>query len=238
MLLNADARNVLPMLPSDHFDCICTDPPYPTISGGSGQVKNHQRPTGVLAANDGKMFDHNSIKPEEYLPDLFRVLRPGGHIYLMTNFLNLFRFRDAMVEAGFVLHNLLVWEKNNVVVNRWYGKNCEYTLFGRKGPARQINDCGSKTVHQFDNILGNKTHPTEKPVDLMRFYVGNSAMPGQKVLDPFMGTGSTGVAAAKLSIDFTGLEVDKKHFDVAVDRIGHDPLSKTDETNHTEGTTT
>jgi len=224
MILNEDVRNVLPVLATDSVDMIFTDPPYPTISGGSGQVPGHQRPTGCLAKNDGKMFKHNDIAPEEYLPGLFRVLKPGGHVYLMTNFLNLEKFLSAVRNAGFQIHNLLVWVKNNAVANRWYMKNVEYTILARKGPATQINNCGSKTAHHFDNIIGNKTHPTEKPVDLIQFYIENSTNAGDTVLDCFMGTGASAIAAANLSRKFIGLEVDREHYDVAVDRMGHDQL--------------
>jgi len=219
MLLNCDVRNYLPMMASDSVDMIFTDPPYSTISGGSGQVKGHQRPTGVLAANDGKLFAHNDIKAAEYMSELFRVLRAGGHMYLMTNFKNLEMFMVEIRRAGFDIHNLLVWQKNNATPNRWYMKNAEYTILARKGPAKQINDCGSKTVHQFDNILGDKNHPTEKPVDLIRFYIENSTQPGELVFDPFMGTGAAGVAAGILLREFIGLEIDPEHYAVAVDRM-------------------
>ena len=74
-------------------------------------------------------------------------------------------------------------------------KNCEYTLLLRKGSSKYINDIGgSKTVHKFGNIIGNKVHPTEKPTDLMEFYVKNSSNEGDVVLDMFMGSCSTGVA--------------------------------------------
>lgn len=224
MILNADVRHVLPILPSDHVDMIFTDPPYSTISGGSGHSATHQRPTGMLAKNDGRIFKHNDIQPREYMGDLFRVLKPGGHMYLMTNFLNLEMFLSECRSTGFGIHNLLIWVKNNATPNRWYMKNVEYVILARKGAARQINDCGSKTAHHFDNIIGDKTHPTEKPVDLIRFYIENSSQAGDIVLDPFMGTGAAGVACRTSDRKFIGLEIDKTHFDVAVDRIGHDLL--------------
>ena len=74
-------------------------------------------------------------------------------------------------------------------------------------------------MHNFDNIIGNKQHPTEKPVDLMKFYVENSSNTGDIVLDPFMGSGSTGVACKELNRNFIGIELDDSYFDIGVNRI-------------------
>jgi DNA modification methylase len=201
-------------------DLIVTDPPYRTISGGSGPTSHmHRRPAGMLAANDGKIFTHNDVKFSDYLPDLYRVLKDQSHLYLMVNFLNL---EEAMVEvrrAGFGIHNLLVWRKNNATPNRWYMKNSEYVIFARKGRAKAINNKGSKTVHDFDNIIGNKCHPTEKPVSLMRSYIENSSQPGDVVLDPFMGAGACGVAALSCGRSFIGFEIDETYFSVASKRL-------------------
>ena len=74
-------------------------------------------------------------------------------------------------------------------------------------------------MHSFDNIIGNKQHPTEKPVDLMKLYVENSSQVGDTVLDPFMGVGSTGVACKELGRNFIGVELDEQYFDIATKRI-------------------
>ena len=98
-------------------------------------------------------------------------------------------------------------------------KNAEYILFLRKGKAKTINNVGSKTVHEFDNIIGNKLHPTEKPIELMELYITNSSNTGDVVLDPFMGVGSTGLAALKNDRKFIGFEIDKKYYDIAEKRL-------------------
>ena len=137
----------------------------------------------------------------------------------MTNTINLEKYLTLARETGFGLHNVLIWEKNNCTPNRWYMKNCEYILFLRKGKAKRINNVGSKTVHSFDNIIGNKNHPTEKPVSLMEYYITNSSNVGDTVLDPFMGSGSTGVACLNTNRNFIGMELDKNYFEIARKRI-------------------
>ncbi|MDK3075168.1 site-specific DNA-methyltransferase [Sedimentitalea sp. JM2-8] len=215
-----DARELLRGMPAESVDCVVTDPPYQTISGGNGESATHKRPTGMLADNDGKMFEHNDVKFREYLHDLYRVLRDPGHIYLMVNFLNLEAALAEMRRAGFRVHNLLIARKQNATPNRWYMKNVEYTIFARKGAAFPINDCGSMTCHDWKNPVGNKTHPTEKSVDLMRMYVENSTQPGDIVLDPFAGTGSTGVACKLSGRSFVGCEFDVTYLTIACKRIG------------------
>jgi site-specific DNA-methyltransferase (adenine-specific) len=138
----------------------------------------------------------------------------------MVNFSNLFYLQKSVIDAGFKIHNLLIWQKNNNTPSQYYMKNCEYIIFARKGKAKWINDIGgSKTVHSFNNILGNKVHPTEKPVELMEFYIKNSSNENEIILDPFMGSGSTGVACVNTGRNFIGCELDKGYFDIAEKRI-------------------
>lgn len=219
-LLQGDCLELITKIPDNSIDLIVTDPPYKTITGGDSNGKNSVRPKGMLSGNR-KLFKHqNDIKPERWIPELFRVLKEGSHCYIFTNHLNM---KDMLIEsekAGFKLHNILVWEKNNCTPSQFYMKNCEYILFLRKGKAKWINDIGgSKTVHQFQNIIGNKVHPTEKPVDLMKFYIENSSSKGDLVLDPFMGAGSTGIAALNSGRSFIGFELDEEYFETAKDRI-------------------
>lgn len=201
----------------ESIDLVVTDPPYRVISGGRPKIKG--QPSGILKKNDGKIFEHNDINPEEWISEVYRVLKQGTQCYIMVNSLNMENYLRICRETGFGLHNILAWFKNNCTPSRWYMKNAEYILFLRKGKAKTINNVGSKTVHEFDNIIGNKLHPTEKPVELMELYITNSSNIGDVVLDPFMGVGSTGLAALKNDRKFIGFEIDKKYYDIAEKRL-------------------
>ena len=215
-LYNDDCLNVLKDIGDNSIDLVVTDPPYEVITGGrNGGVKG--KPSGILTEN--KQLMKSIPKADLWLSECFRVMKDGTHIYIMTNTLNLTNYLNIINDVGFKLHNLLVWNKNNTTPNRWYMKNCEYVIFARKGFAKSINNPSSQTVHNFDNIIGNKQHPTEKPVELMKLYVGNSSQVGDTVLDPFMGSGSTGVACKELGRNFIGVELDKQYFDIATKRI-------------------
>lgn len=216
-LHNDDCLAVMKDIPDKSIDLLITDPPYRCISGGKPHLKS--QPSGILSKNDGKIFEHNEINPADYLPEFYRVLKDDTHFYIMTNTINIQSFLITAKNVGFKLHNILIWKKNNATPNRWYMKNCEYILFFRKGKAKTINNVGTKQVLEVDNIIGNKTHPTEKPVELMQTFVENSSNAGDVVLDPFMGSGSTGVACANTGRDFIGIELDKNYYKIASDRI-------------------
>lgn len=215
-----DCLEIMKDIPNESIDLIVTDPPYRTISGGHNTPKwISGYGSSVLYKNDGKIFKHNNINHYDWLKESYRVLKKGSHIYIMTNLLNLFMLKEIAEKIGFKLHNLLVWEKNTCNANRWYMKNCEYILFMRKEKAKSINNASSKTVHKYNNIVGNKLHPTEKPVELMELYVKNSSNENDIVLDPFMGSGSTGVACINTNRNFIGIELDKKYYKIACERI-------------------
>lgn len=219
VLVNSDAVSIMRNLKSNSFDLLVTDPPYKTISGGSG---GKGAPKGILSKNDGKIFDFNNIKPKDWIPEAFRLLKPGAQAYIFTNLLNLKEIWNVAEQSGFKMHNLLVWEKNNATPNRWYMKNCEYVLYlykPGKGQPVKINDCGSKTVHMFKNIIGNKVHETEKPLDLLEMYINNSSKEGDWVLDPFAGSNSTMAAAIKNNRRCFACEIDKKYIFAGIERI-------------------
>lgn len=221
-LRQGDCLELMKNIPDKSIDLIVTDPPYKTISGGHNTPKwISGYGNSVLYKNDGKIFEYNNINHEDWLKECYRILKDNTHIYIMTNLLNLFTLKNIAEKVGFKLHNLLVWEKNTANANRWYMKNCEYVLFMRKGKSKSINNPSSKTIHKFNNIVGNKRHPTEKPIDLMELYVSNSSKENDIVLDPFMGSGTTGVACVNTNRNFIGIELDENYFNIAKERINN-----------------
>lgn len=218
-LYQGDCLEVMKDIEDGSIDLVVTDPPYKTITGGDSNGANSERPKGMLQGNR-KLFKHQSIKISSWMPEIYRVLKEGSHCYIFTNSLNLQEMLNEATKVGFKLHNLLIWEKNNCTPSQYYMKNCEYVLFLRKGKAKWINNIGdSKTVHKFNNIIGNKLHPTEKPVDLLEYYLLNSSEPNDIVFDPFMGSGSTGVACLNANRNFIGIELDGNYFKIAKKRI-------------------
>lgn len=216
VLYNQDCLKGMQEIPDESIDLVVTDCPYHishngTSCGGGGIFSDLQN----KHANSGKLFAHNDIAFSEWLPDVYRVLKERTHCYIMVNAHNLKELQIEAEKVGFIFQNLLVWNKGNATPNRYYMQALEFILMLSKRPARSINDMGCSNILSVPNIIGNKKHPTEKPVALMEQMIRNSSNEGDIVLDPFAGSGSTLVAAKNLHRNYIGYEIDKQYYDVA-----------------------
>lgn len=216
-LIQGDALDVLPTITG--ADLCVTDAPYLLTSGGMTEGGLHERfGGGGVYDNSGHFFEGDCPAWEDFTPLIFAALRENAHYYSMADSKNQFEMQRTALASGFRFHNLLYWDKGTCTPNRWYMKNAEYVGFFFKGKAFAINDCSSKqgiyVRHQDETA-----HPTEKPVHLMRHYIENSSQRGEVVLDPFAGTGTTGVAAIKAGRRFIGIERDPQWFDIARARL-------------------
>lgn len=236
VLYNQDCLVGMSDIPNESIDCVVTDMPYKIVGGGCSP--NGGNPKGILkrereyVADDradvvraGKLFQHNDIQPSEWLPDVYRVLKQSTHCYIMVNARNL---KDLQVEAekvGFVFQQLLVWKKDNCVMNKYYMNQLEFILMLRKGAAKNVNDMGMSNCLSCPNIIGKgkQHHPTQKPVALMEVLIRQSSNEGDIVLDPFAGGGSTLIAAKRLERRYIGFEIDKQYYDMAYSRLYAEP---------------
>ena len=215
-IYNMDCMEGMKLIPDNSIDLVVTDPPYKITSRGSSGGTG-----GILKDKlnmKGMVFEHNSIKFSEWLPEVYRVLKERGHAYIMTNNKNL---KDMLIEienANFKIFKTLIWAKNSPITNMYYMDSHEYIIFCRKGKAKRINNCGTKSVLNIDNVK-NKQHPTEKPIDLMKIFIENSSQENEIVLDPFMGVGSTAIACINTNRNYIGFELDKKYYEIAKNRI-------------------
>ena len=232
----ADCLDILKQLPDKSVDLVCTDCPYHIISGGCTNIPRKDEPSGIFnrrnaftadTAKSGKLFKHNDIKFEDWLPEVYRVLKDDTHCYIMINARNLSELQTKAESVGFEFQQLLVWDKGNATPNRYYLNGCEFILMLRKGAARNINNMGYKNILSIPNTIGDKCHPTEKPVGLMEILIGNSTNEGDIVLEPFAGSGSTCIAAKNLGRNFIGIELDEEYCKVANDRLINNKYQQT-----------
>lgn len=231
-LHNACGIETMRGMAAGSVDCIISDVPYRVISGGN---KNPNAPKGMLTANDGMAgLKFNGVKPEDYLPEMFRVLKNGGDCYIFTNDKNIERVLREARKVGFGFHTIVMWRKNNKNPSRYFMQCCEYVLYFYKKPARTINDCGTAQfidmidengdfetlpVIAANNPSSPKKHPNEKPVEFMEVLIENSTHYGQVVFDPFAGSAPTLIAARNVSRRFLGCELDPAYFYGACGRI-------------------
>lgn len=217
-LIHGDAQDVLADF-RGYADLLCTDHPYRLTSGGRGTSGDGSM-SGMFDAED---YDNSGdlmamAEWDRSGGPIYRALKPDADGYVMVNDKNLMLAMGAFVGAGFKFHNLLAWDKHSPTPNRWYMKHLEYVLYLWKGKGFPIRNPGSKQLFRADRP-GLGFHKTEKPVELMQHYIENSTDPGQIVLDPYMGSGSTLVAAAASHRAGIGIEIDRDHFETACRRV-------------------
>ena len=221
-LYHGDCLEVMKDIPDNSISLIVTDPPYKVTAKG-----NAGNSGGMMQSKlsmKGKIFKYNDIKPIEYIPEFYRILKDGSHCYIMTNHVNLQEILNVATECGFKFIKALVWNKGNKIMRHFYINQFEYILFFRKCKGKKINNCGTADILNIPNkktkdINGKNLHDTEKPIELMQILVSNSSNEGDLILDPFMGIGSTGVACMNTNRKFIGIELDEKYFDISKERI-------------------
>lgn len=202
-----DCRDILPTLPK--VDAVITDPPYGITYVSSWRK---QGPTAMLANDD--------TAPVDAVLGMADRLRDGGAIYLATRLDVSAQWIDAIRGAGLTLKTPIFWDKGNHTsgdLDGDFGAQVEMFLFAHK--VRHILR-GPRIANLWRvprDPAGD--HPTPKPVALMGQMVRCSTDPGGIVLDPFVGSGSTGVAAIGEGREFIGCEIDPRFFDIACKRI-------------------
>ncbi len=243
-IITGDSREILKQFPSGSIDCVCSDVPYNIATGGVAGIKKGIHTGGILNRQElenskdlkkkwlrkdankdnadfitsGKFFE-NVPKFEEWLPEVYRILKDGSHCYLMINARNIKELQQKAEEAGFKYLNLLVWKKQNRTPNKYYQQGCEFVLMLRKGYAKNIKDMGKSNFFEIKNPIGNKFHPNEKPVQLMKEMIEQSTNSGDVVLDMFCGSGSSCIASKELGLNYIGIELEPKYAEIARERL-------------------
>ena len=217
-----DAIEGMKQIPDGTIDLIATDPPYRvTQKGNSGTMSGYWT---KQRTNKGKIFEHNDIEIEQYLPEFYRILKPDSHCYIMCNNLNLPHFFDVISKSQFIFVKLLVWDKKTKICGRYYMGQIEHIFMLRKGKDKPINNCGTSDLLSFANKRdkkndGNNIHDSQKPTGLMATLINNSCNIDEIVLDPFMGSGTTAIAARQIGRKYIGFEISQQYVDLANKRL-------------------
>jgi len=217
-----DCLEGMRLIDDKSIDLIVTDPPYKvTTKGNAGNSGGMMR---KKLSMKGKIFEYNDIKPIDYIPEFYRVLKDGSHCYIMTNHVNLQEILNTATNCGFKFIKSLIWNKGNKIMGHYYMSQFEYILFFRKGKGKKINNCGTSDILDIPNKKlkdekGNNLHDTEKPVELMKILVENSSQEKEIVLDPFIGIGTTAIACINTNRNYIGFEIDERYYKIAEKRI-------------------
>ncbi|ADM26685.1 adenine-specific DNA methyltransferase [Pseudoalteromonas phage H105/1] len=222
-LMRGDCLERMKEIESGSVDLVLVDPPYDiknTKAGGksklakSMQVMNDQ----IREANIVNGFD------ELILDELVRVNK-NINMYIFCNKAQLPMYMKYFVMERGCSFDLIKWVKTNAMptYNNKYLSDTEYCFYARKrGYCNPENYSDASTLYSAPiNIKDKKkfNHPTIKPIPLLERLIRNSSKEGDNILDCFMGSGSTGVAAKNLNRNFIGIELDENYFNIAKERI-------------------
>jgi site-specific DNA-methyltransferase (adenine-specific) len=210
-LMQGDCLERMKEIPDGSIDMILTDPPYGMDFQSNYRQIKHRKIKG----------DTNLGWLDDWCYELFRVAADNTAHYVFCSFHNVDKFKQCL-EKKFKIKNMLVWEKNNTSMGDLKGDfapKYEMIIFIHKG-RRLINGKRDPNVLKFAKTK-NEHHPTQKPVDLLEYLIAKFSDDGQTILDPFMGSGSTGVAAKNLNRNFIGIELDETYFNIAKERINN-----------------
>jgi site-specific DNA-methyltransferase (adenine-specific) len=224
-----DCLEIMPELAAGSVDAVVTDPPY---SSGARQ-SNQMRARGAMLRSDkwekAWMGTDNlssygfAFFMRGLLLACFEKCRDGAHLYSFIDWRNYPLLFGVAESAGWRVNNMLVWDKEIFGMGNGYRNQHELVLLCSRGaPSDYMR-------HDLPNVLSSRrvkqdAHPTEKPASLIGIMLSASSAPGSLVLDPFMGSGTTGVACVQTGRRFIGIEIDPGYFDIAKKRISEAQL--------------
>ncbi len=242
-LLAGDCIDVMNTLPEASVDLIFADPPYNLqLRGDLHRPDNSQVDAVDDAWDQFASFEAYDRFTSAWLAAARRLLKPDGAIWVIGSYHNIFRVGAALQNAGFWLLNDVIWRKSNPMPN-FRGKrltNAHETLIWackQEGAKYTFNYEALKSLNdgvqmrsdwvlplctgheRLKNGDGDKAHPTQKPVSLLHRVILGTTQPGDVVLDPFFGTGTTGAVAKMLGRDWIGIEREAAYREVAEKRL-------------------
>lgn len=209
-LYHGDCLEVMPTLEAASFDAIIVDPPY-----------GAKRPSAWrLAANRFREIEGNDTVRPEWLDEAYRLTKDGGAIYVFVCWQKMEQWRQSIERVGYRVRSCIVWDKaihGLADLATCWAPQHEMILFASKG-RHELARLRPKDVIRAQRVNAQSmVHPYEKPTDL--FLPILAAIPGTTILDPFMGSGTTGVACQQTGRNFVGIEKDAGYFEIAQRRI-------------------
>ncbi|WP_279481513.1 site-specific DNA-methyltransferase [Aureimonas sp. SK2] len=243
-IIKGDCVSRMAMLPEKSVDAIFADPPYNLQLGGDLHRPDQSKVDAVDDAWDQfESFAAYDAFTRAWLLAARRLLKPNGTIWVIGSYHNIFRVGAIMQDLGFWMLNDIVWRKANPMPNFrgrrfqnahetmiWASKSADaksYT-FNYDAMKAANDDTQMRSDWMFPICSGaerlkdgegQKVHPTQKPEALLARVILSSTKPGDTILDPFFGTGTTGAVAKRLGRNFVGIERQDEYIEAASDRI-------------------
>lgn len=249
-VIQGDALSVLRKIESEIFDLIFIDPPY-FLQLPNKQLKRWKVQTIVEGVDDAwdkfSSFEDYDTFITRLLIEARRVLKPTGTIWVISTYHSIFRIGKIMQDLGYWILNDIVWVKTNPMPN-WLGvrftnatehliwavkdKKCKQYTFNRDYAKKfGIGRVGANVwvlpictgSERLRTKEGKKLHSTQKPSELLKRVLLTTTKPGDLVLDPVAGTGTTGYVAHALGRNFVMIELNPDYIQGIVERFSHEP---------------
>jgi site-specific DNA-methyltransferase (adenine-specific) len=198
-----DAVQWLRSLATASVDLAITDPPYESLERHRSIGTTTRLKHSKASSNDWFAIFPNA-RFTDLFPELYRVMKRNSHLYLFSDPETAFIAKPIAEAAGFKFWKPLVWDKKRIGMGYHYRARYEFILFFEKGK-RKLNDLGVPDIIEVPRIYNG--YPAEKPASISEIFIRQSSSPGELVIDPFMGSGSVGVAALRLGRDFAGNDI-------------------------------
>ena len=231
-LQQGDCLELLLKVKEKSVDMILADPPY--CSGGMSitarKSKPHLKYQSSSVKSHFKNYQGDSRDQRSallwgslWLSLCLKGLKQGGSALVFCDWRQLANTIDMLQAGGFIYRGCIVWNKGNAIPQpNSFRQTCEYVIWGTKGDIDHKPKPDSKYLPGCYNISTvsskNRFHMNQKPVELLEQLISLTPENGT-VLDPFMGSGSTGVACVNTNRNFIGMELDEHYFEVAQNRI-------------------
>jgi site-specific DNA-methyltransferase (adenine-specific) len=224
-IYHGDCRDILPHVTAD---VVVTDPPYG--SGARRDAERQVRGAMLRSMDDDDWFSHDAMTAWGlgwFLRSTFQELRSalseGSHLYVFTDWRMTPTVYGMAEASGLRVNHCLVWDKGHYGMGAYWRNQHENIVFASLGKPADMVDRGMGSVIMCPGVSpAARKHPTEKPLTLIRAIL--SAVPGDTVLDPFMGSGTTLVAAKQLGRRAIGIEIEERYCEIAVKRLAQEVL--------------
>ncbi len=220
-IVRGDCVDLMNSLPAKSVDLVFADPPYNLQLGGDLSRPDNSAVDGVTQEWDQyDTMDAYDLFTHDWLQAARRVLKDDGSIWVMGSYHNIFRVGTVLQDQQFWIQNDIIWRKTNPMPNfrgTRFTNAHETLIWATKTEKSRAPIC---TGHErLKTEEGGKAHPTQKPESLLHRVILSTSNPGDVILDPFFGTGTTGAVAKKLGRNFIGFEREADYIAHARKRI-------------------
>ena len=222
----ADYHDFMLSFPEGSVDLILTDPPY-TISKKTGFASVVNGVKRFAVSMDFGAWDHVQIDLSDMAQVFYRALRQSGTAIVWYDLWKIGELKEAMEMAGFKMLRQIIWQKTNPVPlnmkSTYLSNSREMAVAGVKGGKPTFNSEYDSGVYELPipRHNGHRQHPTQKPEPIFSELVRKHSNPGDLVVDPFLGSGTTAMAAIKSDRSFAGCDIDDRYVEISRARLNH-----------------